>query len=175
MRRKDECTCLCCFLPPHWDSLKQLRFTQATVKTTIIHNNFPHCHVSFSPIVRQHISKQLWIESTWRVSLNSASKRIFVHHLVYKWLFSFTFIVLQIKGISIWKVEHQNSFWNRGKTHLGNGFFIYPSKSKGRLLLPCNNLLRTTFQSHAKSYLFGMLLWHISLAYPKHGFYFSKS
>ena len=38
--------CLCCFLPPRWNTLG---FTQATVKTTTTHNNFRHCRVSFSP------------------------------------------------------------------------------------------------------------------------------
>ena len=38
-------TCLCCFLPPRWNILK---FTQATVKTTITQNNVRHGRVSFS-------------------------------------------------------------------------------------------------------------------------------
>ena len=50
-------TCLCCFLSPRWSTL---RFTQASVKTTITHNNFRHCRVSFSPFVRQPFSKQLY-------------------------------------------------------------------------------------------------------------------
>ena len=50
-------TCLCCFLPPRGNTL---RFTQATLKTTITHGNFRHCRVSFSPIVRQPFSKQLY-------------------------------------------------------------------------------------------------------------------
>ena len=37
--------------------------------------------------------------------------------------FTCTFIVLQIKLISIWKVVHQDSFWNRGKRHLVNSLF----------------------------------------------------
>ena len=49
--------CLCCFLPPHWNTLG---FTQTTVKTTITHNNFRHCPVSFSLFVRQPFSKQLY-------------------------------------------------------------------------------------------------------------------
>ena len=35
--------------------------------------------------------------------------------------FSCTFIVLEIKLISIWKVVCQDSFWNSGKRQLGNG------------------------------------------------------
>ena len=39
-----------------------LRFNQATVETTITHqNNFRHCRVSFSPFVRQPFTKQLYI------------------------------------------------------------------------------------------------------------------
>ena len=46
-KRKQEYTCLGRFLPPR---CYNLRFTQATVKTTITHNNFWHdCRVSFSP------------------------------------------------------------------------------------------------------------------------------
>lgn len=37
---------MCCFLPPCGNTS---RITQATVKTTITHNNFRHCWVSFSP------------------------------------------------------------------------------------------------------------------------------
>ena len=50
-------TCLCCFLSPRWITS---RFTQVSVKTTITHNNFRHCRVSFSPFVRQPFSKQLY-------------------------------------------------------------------------------------------------------------------
>ena len=55
--RERTITCLCCFLPPLWNTL---RFSQATVKTTITHNNFRHGRVSFSPFVRQPFSKQLY-------------------------------------------------------------------------------------------------------------------
>ena len=55
--REKTNTCLCCFLPPRWNTL---RFTQATVKTTITHNNFRHYRVSFSLFVRQPFSKQLY-------------------------------------------------------------------------------------------------------------------
>ena len=44
--RKKEHACLCCFLSPRWNTL---RLNQTTVKTTITHNNFRHCHVSFPP------------------------------------------------------------------------------------------------------------------------------
>ena len=55
--REKTNTCLCCFLPPRWNTLM---FTQATVKTTITHINFRHYRVSFSPFVRQPFSKQLY-------------------------------------------------------------------------------------------------------------------
>ena len=58
--REKTNTCLCCFLPPRWNTL---RFTQATVKTTITRNNFRHYRVSFSPLVRQPLSKQLYTKS----------------------------------------------------------------------------------------------------------------
>ena len=48
-RRKNEYMCLCCFLPPRWNTV---RFAQATIKTTITHNNFRHCRVNFTPFVR---------------------------------------------------------------------------------------------------------------------------
>ena len=62
---------LCLMVEVHGDSatrkekarihmLKQLELTQATVKTTITHNNFRHCRVSFSPFARQPFSKQLY-------------------------------------------------------------------------------------------------------------------
>ena len=51
-------TCLCCFLPPRWNTL---RFTQATLKTAITHYSFRDCRVSFSPFVRQPFSKQLYM------------------------------------------------------------------------------------------------------------------
>ena len=54
-------TCLGCFLPPRWNTL---RFTQATVKTAITHNNFRDCRVSFLPFVRQPFSKQLYSVSS---------------------------------------------------------------------------------------------------------------
>ena len=53
-------TCLCCFLPPRWNTF---RFTQASVKTIITHNNFRHYRVSFSLFVRQPFSKQLYKET----------------------------------------------------------------------------------------------------------------
>ena len=53
--RKKEYTCLCCFLPPRWNTFKQLQ--SSNCKTTINHNNFRHCRVSFSPIVRQPSGK----------------------------------------------------------------------------------------------------------------------
>ena len=40
--------------------LKLEVYTQATVKTTITHNNFRLCRVSFSTFVRQPFSKQLY-------------------------------------------------------------------------------------------------------------------
>ena len=61
--REKTNTCLCCFLPPRSNTL---RFTQATVKTTITHNNFRHYRVSFSPFVRQPFSKQLYsVDQRW--------------------------------------------------------------------------------------------------------------
>ena len=33
------------------------------------------------------------------------------------------FIFMRVKQISIWKVLHENSFWNRGTRKLGNGLF----------------------------------------------------
>ena len=63
--------CLCCFLPPLWNTL---RFTQATVKTTITHNNFQHCLVSFSPFVRQPFLKQLYINITNKCDSKRATK-----------------------------------------------------------------------------------------------------
>ena len=56
-KRNNEYAYLCCFLPPRWNTW---RFTQAPVKSTITHNNFRHCRVSFSPFVRQRFSKQLY-------------------------------------------------------------------------------------------------------------------
>ena len=55
--RKKEYLCLCCFLLTCWNNL---RFNQATVKTNIA-NNFRHCCVSFSLLVRQPFSKQLYL------------------------------------------------------------------------------------------------------------------
>ena len=49
---------LCCFLPPCWNTL---RFTQATLKAIVTHNNFQLCHMSFSLFVRQPFSKQLYM------------------------------------------------------------------------------------------------------------------
>ena len=63
--RERKNTCLCCFHLPRWHTL---RFTQATVKTTITQNNFRRCRVSLSPFVRQPFSKQLYLkcgESWW--------------------------------------------------------------------------------------------------------------
>ena len=56
--RMKTCGFFCCFLTPRWNTL---RFAQATVKTTITHNSFRHCHISFSPLVRQPFSKQLYV------------------------------------------------------------------------------------------------------------------
>ena len=42
-------------------TLKNLEFNQLTVKTTITHNNFCHCQVSFSQFVQQPFSKQLYL------------------------------------------------------------------------------------------------------------------
>ena len=56
--REKPNTCLCCFPQPLWNTL---RFTQATVKTTITHNNFRRYRASFSPFVRQPFSKQLYL------------------------------------------------------------------------------------------------------------------
>ena len=58
--REKTNTCLGCFLPPLRNTLS---FTQATIKTTITHNNVRHCHVSFSPFVRQPFRKQLYINT----------------------------------------------------------------------------------------------------------------
>ena len=56
-------TCLCCFLHPRWSTL---RFTQATVKSTITHKNVRHRRVSFSPFVTQPFSKRLYeISRIW--------------------------------------------------------------------------------------------------------------
>ena len=65
--RKNEYTCLCCFFPPRWNTLW---FIEATVKTTITHNNLRHCRVSFSPFVRQPFSKQLYICSDLKGLIN---------------------------------------------------------------------------------------------------------
>ena len=54
--RKNEYTCLWCFLPSCWNTS---RFT-VTVKSTITHSNFRHCRVSFSPFLRQPFPKQLY-------------------------------------------------------------------------------------------------------------------
>ena len=43
-KRERTNTCLCCFLPPRWNTL---RLTQATVKINITHNNFRHCKTTF--------------------------------------------------------------------------------------------------------------------------------
>ena len=36
-------------------------------------------------------------------------------------MFFHMFILVQIQLVSIWMVEHHDSFWNRGKRQLGNG------------------------------------------------------
>ena len=59
-RRMHEYTCLCCFLPPRWNSL---RFNQGNVKPPlpiIIFDLGPH---AFSSFVRQPYSKQLYTQS----------------------------------------------------------------------------------------------------------------
>ena len=55
---------------------------------------------------------------------------------IWKCIFSFTFIVLEINLISIWKVVHQDSFWNRGRRQLGNGLLWYRFGKK--LQCQCN-------------------------------------
>ena len=58
--REKTNTCLGCFLPPRWNTL---RFNQATVKITITRNNVRRCRVIFSPFVRQPFTKQLYGET----------------------------------------------------------------------------------------------------------------
>ena len=70
--REKTNTCLCCFPPPRWNTL---RFTQATVKTTLTHNNFQHYPVSFSPFVRQPFSKQLYLLIFFRKRYKRTNKR----------------------------------------------------------------------------------------------------
>ena len=41
---------------------------------------------------------------------------------IWKWVLHLS-VVFQIKLISIWKVVHQDSFWDRGKRQLRNGVF----------------------------------------------------
>ena len=57
-KRERTNTCLCCFLPPCWNTL---RLNHTTVKTIITHNNFRHCRVRFTLFIRQPFSKQLYV------------------------------------------------------------------------------------------------------------------
>lgn len=66
--RKNEYLCA---VPFH----HTLRFNQATMRTTITHNNFGNCGVSFSSFVRQSFSKQLYVASICTTS-NQTSKKI---------------------------------------------------------------------------------------------------
>ena len=49
----------------HTNTLKHLEVQSSTHKTTITHNNF---RVSFSPLVRQPFSKQLYLLSQWEAN-----------------------------------------------------------------------------------------------------------
>ena len=69
--RKNEYTCLWCFLPSCWNTS---RFT-VTVKSTVTHSNFRHCRVSFSPFLRQPFSKQRYKTSRINVAVHLFSKR----------------------------------------------------------------------------------------------------
>ena len=71
-RRKHEYSC---FLPPRWNTL---RFTQATVKATITHNNFRHCRVSFFSFVRQPYSKQLYITDQMQCDMCPEKRNVVV-------------------------------------------------------------------------------------------------
>ena len=60
--------------------------------------------------------------------------------------FSCTFIALEIKLISGWKVVHQDSFWNRGKRQLqlGNGLLF--SATNSRMLYRTEMILGPVYQ-----------------------------
>ena len=73
--KKNEYTCFCCFLPPRWNTL---RFNQATVKTTVTHNNFRHCRVSFPLFVRQPFSKLCMVQPS-----STALHFITIHYVKY--------------------------------------------------------------------------------------------
>ena len=80
--RKNEYTCLCCFFPPSWNTL---RFNQTTIKTTITHNNFRHCRVRFSLLVRKPFSKQLYTH-TINFFLCFANLNEWMNACMHKWM-----------------------------------------------------------------------------------------
>ena len=55
----------------------------------------------------------------------SVSKRVFVRNPSFETPFHHTFIFVQIKLLSIWKIFHEDLFWNRDKRQLRNGLLIY--------------------------------------------------
>ena len=93
-------TCLCCSLPQRWNTLK---FTQATVKTAITHNNFRDCRVSFSPFVRQPFSKQLYImhQSIPAVPIPPGQPRCVCSRYQCRWWGIRNFIAARELGIGI--------------------------------------------------------------------------
>ena len=92
--------------------------------------------------------------------------------------FSCTFIVLKIKLISIWKVVHQDSFWNRGKRQLGNGLFrnVRRNCNLGRTFCPANFLFQhLTISFTNKIWLCYMLLFRMYLwVYVRPNFPFAR-
>ena len=63
-------TRLCCLIPQRWNTLS---FTQATGKTTITHNNFRNCRISFPLFVRQTFSKRLYTFTYFKKNYENTS------------------------------------------------------------------------------------------------------
>ena len=72
---------MCCFLPPRWNTL---RFNHSTVKTTIAHNNFWHCRVSFSLFVKPGSHMPLTYLGPSLQSIASACAR-YINKVKRKW------------------------------------------------------------------------------------------
>ena len=51
------------FPSTRWNTLSSVEVPSSNRKTTITHNNFRYCRISFSSFVRQPYSKQLYIKS----------------------------------------------------------------------------------------------------------------